>query len=307
MLRLVIAVVGPTSVGKTLTSVFLAKNTASEIISCDARQFYRELKIGTAPPSKEMLKEIKHHFIGHLSIHQKYTAGDFEKDALKKLDELFARHSTVVTVGGSGLYEKALTQGLDFFPEVSLEIEQDLRKVFKNEGIKSLQTELKHFDPCCYQTIDLQNPHRLIRALGVIRSSGQTFSSFTNKPKAQRAFRVLKIGLDLPREQIYLRINNRVDQMMQQGLLKEAKTYHAYKHLNALQTVGYKELFRYFEGSTTLADAIEEIKKNTRHYAKRQLTWYRKDQDVHWFSPGDNDKILNHIKDFINRQGVRNS
>lgn len=298
-----IALVGPTAVGKTSLSLALAEKLSCEILSCDARQFYRELKIGTSPPDKEALKRIKHHFIGHLSIYQTYTAGDFEKDALKKLDELFARYSTVLMVGGSGLYEKALTQGLDAFPKVPLEIDKALHEVFKEKGLAPLQKELKHFDPFYYHQADLYNPRRLIRALGVIRASGQPFSSFRMGLKARRPFRVIKIGLHLSRQALYLRINKRVDQMIQEGLLQEAKTYYPYKYLNALQTVGYKELFAYFEGLDTLENAIEEIKKNTRRYAKRQLTWYRRDEEVNWFFPDQKDEILTRVTKFIENEG----
>ncbi|WP_103327380.1 tRNA (adenosine(37)-N6)-dimethylallyltransferase MiaA [Bacteroidetes bacterium endosymbiont of Geopemphigus sp.] len=299
MRPILITIIGPTAVGKTSLSLDLAKKLSCEIVSYDARQFYRELKIGTSPPDEKALKSVRHHFIGHLSIYQTYTSGDFEKEALRKLDELFAKYSTVLMVGGSGLYEKALIQGLDIFPEVPLEIHKALHEIFKKKGLAPLQKELKHFDPFYYHQADLYNPQRLIRALGVIRASGQPFSSFRTGLRTRRPFRVIKIGLHLSRQALYLRINKRVDQMIQEGLLQEAKTYHPYKYLNPLQTVGYRELFSYFEGLSTLENAIEEIKKNTRRYAKRQLTWYRKDQEVNWFFPDQKDEILNCITRFI--------
>ena len=304
MLPILIVLLGPTAVGKTFLSLALAKELSCEIVSFDSRQFYRELKIGVSLPDKEDLKEIKHHFIGHISIYQTYRAGDFEKEALRKLEELFFQYSIVLMVGGSGLYEKALTQGLDSFPEVPLEIQNELREIFKKKGLTSLQKELKYFDPVYYHHTDLYNPQRLIRALGVIRTSGQPFSSFRIGLRARRPFRVIKIGLYLPQQILYSHINKRVDQMIQKGLLQEAKTYHPYKYLNALQTVGYKEFFSYFEGLSTLENAIKEIKKNTRRYAKRQLTWYRKDQEVNWFFPNQKYEILTCIVKFI--EGEKN-
>ncbi|WP_038436100.1 tRNA (adenosine(37)-N6)-dimethylallyltransferase MiaA [Candidatus Walczuchella monophlebidarum] len=292
-----ITLIGPTAIGKTNISLVLSEKLKTEIISCDARKFYKELKIGTAPPDEEARRRIPHHFIGHLSIHQYYTARDFERDALTKLEKLFARYSVVIMVGGSGFYEKALTQGLDRFPETYPKIRKDLITLFKKEGLIPLQKELKKKDPVYYQMVDKNNHQRILRALEIIRTSCLPFSSFLfHQKKKNRFFRTIKIGLNSPREFLYERINQRVNDMMQKGLLEEARLYFPNKDLNALKTVGYRELFSYFEGRLSLERAIEEIKKNTRHYAKRQLTWYRNDPEVTWFEPDHINEIFAYIK-----------
>lgn len=253
------------------------------------------MKIGTAVPSQKELDKVPHHFIQHLSIFDNYSVGDFERDALKKIDELFKTHDTLIMVGGSGLYEKAVTEGLDEFPEVDSSIREKLNSEWKEFGLEKIQQELKEVDPVYYEEVDLKNPIRIIRALEVYRSSGKPFSSFRIQNKTKRDFKIVKISLNLPREEIYERINRRVDVMMNEGLLKEAMELFPHKHLNSLQTVGYKELFNFFEGKTDLETAIEEIKKNTRRYSKRQLTWNRKDKNREWFSPKEKNKILNYI------------
>lgn len=290
-----IIITGPTAIGKTGLSIFLAKQLNTEIVSFDSRQFYKEMKIGTAAPTTEELAEVSHHFIGNLSIHEHYTVGDFEKDAIKKLNELFQKYDNIVMVGGSGMFEKAVTKGLDEFPKVDDKIRQNLNRKLENQGIVSLQKELLQTDPDYYRQVDLNNPVRIIRALEIYRSTGKPFSSFRKNQSVQRNFNCIKIGLKLPREEIYDRINRRVELMMETGLLEEAKSLYPFKQLNSLQTVGYKELFEFMDGKTDLETAVEEIKKNTRRYAKRQLTWYRKDQNIKWFSPFEKEKILEFI------------
>jgi tRNA dimethylallyltransferase len=281
--NILISIVGPTAIGKTALSIKLAKAFKTEILSADSRQFYKEIPIGTAAPSKEELTAAPHHFIHHRSIEEDYSVGDYERDAIAKLDELFQKHETIILVGGSGLYIKSLIEGLDSFPEIDPEIRDQLNDRLVNEGIESLQSELKDLDPEYYDKIDHNNPHRLIRALEICIGSGESFSSFLNKPKPLRKFKTISIGLTAPREEIYERINLRVDSMMDEGLLEEAQGLYHKRRLNALNTVGYKELFSFFEGRIDLETAVEEIKKNTRRYAKRQLTWFRKDEETKWF------------------------
>lgn len=290
-----ISISGPTAIGKTELAIFLAEQLATEIISCDSRQFYKEMRVGTAVPTQTELNKIPHHFIQHLSIFDNYSVGDFERDALKKIEELFKIHDTIIMVGGSGLYEKAVTEGLDNFPEVDPSIRDKLNSEWKEFGLENLQKELEEVDIDYYNEVDLKNPIRIIRALEVYRSSGKPFSSFRIQNKKKRDFKTIKISLDLPREEIYERINRRVNVMMNEGLLKEAMELFPHKHLNSLQTVGYRELFSFFEGEINLETAIEEIKKNTRRYSKRQLTWNRKDKNMEWFSPKEKNKILNYI------------
>lgn len=283
-----ISVVGATAIGKTVLSIQLAKHFNTEIISCDSRQFYKEMSIGTAVPSVEELAAAKHHFIQNRSIFDNYSVGQFEKDALKKITELFTKHQVVIMVGGSGLYANAVINGLDYFPEVDQEIRTNLNLQLKNNGIETLQNQLKELDIDSYNSIEIDNPHRLIRALEICIGTGKTYSEFKNKPKAPRNFKTIKVGLTADREIMYERINKRVDIMMQEGLLEEAKKLHVNKDLNALQTVGYRELFEYFEGKYSLEFAIDEIKKNTRRFAKRQVTWNKKDTEINWFNFEDN-------------------
>lgn len=294
--KYLIIITGPTAIGKTGLSIFLAQHFQTEILSFDSRQFYKEMKIGTAYPTDEELAAAPHHFIGHLSIFDEYSVGDYERDALAKIDELFQKHDVLIMVGGSGLYEKAVTEGLDEFPEIDPKIREALNTEFKENGLASLQEELKRVDPVYYGTADIQNPVRVIRALEIYRGSGRPFSSFRTQQKAERNFETIRIVLKMERDIIYDRINQRVDVMMLQGLLKEAETLYPHRELNSLQTVGYRELFDYFDGKIELDFAIDEIKKNSRHYAKRQLTWYRKDETAHWFSPLEREKILEFLE-----------
>lgn len=280
---LLICVVGPTAIGKTSLAIAISKAFTTEILSADSRQFYKEMQIGTAVPSSEELVEVKHHFIHNKSIHQSYSVGDFEKEALQLLEELFLKHSVVVMVGGSGLYVDAIVKGLDKFPNVASGIREQLNEELESNGIKTLQNELKEVDPDYFQKADIHNPHRVIRALEVFRSSGKPFTSFLKKEENNRSFKTLYIGLTAERELVYDRINQRVDIMIAEGLLEEVKSLLPNKGLNALQTVGYKELFKYFEGVLNKKEAIAEIKKNTRKFAKRQGTWFRKNELIHWF------------------------
>ncbi|MCT7905064.1 tRNA dimethylallyltransferase [Candidatus Ornithobacterium hominis] len=290
-----IVVVGPTAIGKTKLAIDIAQNFDAEIISSDSRQFYQEMEIGTAVPSQEELAAIKHHFIQHISIVKDYSVGDFEREALEFMQEYFEEKEILVMVGGSGLYEKAVTQGLDNFPEIPAEIRTRLNQELSRFGLEKLQKELAEKDSMYFSKIDENNPQRVIRALEIIRGSGKTYSSFLNQKKKARDFDVIKIGLTAEREMIYERINQRVDVMMKNGLLEEVKKLYGFKALNALQTVGYRELFAYFEGEYDLNFAIEEIKKNTRRFAKRQLTWYRKDNLVQWFDFRNKELVINYL------------
>ncbi|MDP3311942.1 tRNA (adenosine(37)-N6)-dimethylallyltransferase MiaA [Lutibacter sp.] len=300
MNKYLITVVGPTAIGKTSLSIKLAQHFKTEIISSDSRQFYKEMTIGTAVPTKEELNAAPHHFIQNRSIFEDYSVGQFEKEALIKLEELFSKNNVVIMVGGSGLYTNAVIEGLDYFPEIAPEIRTQLNAQIKNGELKLLQDKLKELDLESYKTIEIDNPHRLIRALEICIGTSKTYSEYKNKPKAKRSFIPIKIGLMADRELMYNRINNRVDLMMIEGLLEESKKLHEYKDLNALQTVGYRELFEYFEGNCTLDFAIEEIKKNTRRFAKRQVTWNKKDDQIHWFNYTENiSEIIKKIEEIV--------
>ncbi|MEY8869769.1 tRNA (adenosine(37)-N6)-dimethylallyltransferase MiaA [Meridianimaribacter flavus] len=283
MSKYLISIVGPTAIGKTALSIKLATHFNTEIVSADSRQFFKEMQIGTAAPTANELSAAKHHFIHHKSIEDNYNVGAFEVDAIAKLSELYQTHDVVIMVGGSGLYVDAVTKGLDEFPNVKPEIREQLNTALETKGLISLQEQLKELDLDAYNTIALDNPHRVIRALEVCIGSGKPYSSFLNKDKKQRQFKTISIGLTADREIIYTRINSRVDIMVEEGLLEEAKALIPKQHLNALNTVGYKELFNYFNGEWTLDFAISEIKKNTRRFAKRQLTWFKKNKDTFWF------------------------
>lgn len=282
--KTLICIVGPTAIGKTALSIKIANHFSTEIISADSRQFYKEMNIGTAVPSSKELKSVKHHFIQNKSIFEEYNVGSFEKDAIQLLGNLFKTNPITVMVGGSGLYIDAIIKGLDKFPEVSQEIRIALNNDYKKLGIEFLQEELKQKDPTYYNKVDLQNYHRVIRALEVCRSQKLPYSSFLNSENKTREFETIFIGLQAERFLVYNKINLRVDMMIDKGLIKEAKELLPHKTLNALQTVGYKELFKHFEGSTTKEEAIEEIKKNTRRFAKRQGTWFRKNEKINWFN-----------------------
>ena len=296
-----ITIVGPTAIGKTALSIQLANYYNADIISCDSRQFYKEMTIGTAVPDTEELASAKHHFIQDRSVFEDYNVGSFERDALQKLAELFQENPVQIMVGGSGLYVDAVLRGLDYFPEVAPEIRENLTIQLQEKGIETLQEQLKELDLETYNTIALDNPHRIMRALEICIGSNTPYSTFKNKPKAPRNFTSIKIGLTADREIIYERINQRVDRMMVAGLLEEANKLYPNKNLNALQTVGYRELFSYFDGDFTKEFAIAEIKKNTRRFAKRQGTWFRKDEQILWFDYQRNiTEVIDLISDKIN-------
>jgi tRNA dimethylallyltransferase len=281
--KTLLCIVGPTGIGKTALSIAFAKAYNTSIISSDSRQFYKEMTIGTAVPEKEELEAAPHYFIQDRSIHENYSVGDFERDVMEKLPELFKKNDLVVMVGGSALYEKAVTHGLDVLPDVPLEIQEELKEKFEVKGIVWLQEELKKNDPEYFKTIDIHNAHRLLRAVSIFRASGKKISELRTGKAQERNFNILKIGLEADREDLYNRINHRVDLMLERGLEKEAEQLKDHKELNALQTVGYKELFAYFAGTCDFTEAVRLIKRNTRRFAKRQLTWYRKDESVTWY------------------------
>jgi len=295
---LLICVVGATAIGKTSLSIALATAFNTEIISADSRQFYSSMNIGTAVPSAQELEAAPHHFIQHKSIFDSYNVGDFEREALLKLDTLFSKKSTAILVGGSGLYVDAVVNGLDHFPDIDKQIREALNTQLDNDGLAFLQQELMRVDPLYYKTMDTENPRRVIRALEIYRATGKPYSRFLKARAANRNFKTLYIGLTAERPIVYQRINKRVDIMLENGLLEEVKQLRAHKDLNALQTVGYRELFQYFDGTLTLEKAVEEIKKNTRRFAKRQGTWFRKNQQIHWFDyTSKSDDIVRFIKE----------
>lgn len=297
-----ISIVGPTGIGKTALSIQLAEHFNSSIISFDSRQFYKEMSIGTAVPNEFELNAAQHYFIQNRSIFEDYNVGAFENDALLKLGTLFTENPIQIAVGGSGLYLDALLKGLDNFPKVNSNIRTKLNIELETNGIEKLQNQLKKLDILTYNTINLENPQRIIRALEICIGTGKPFSSFKNKPKKPRNFHSIKIGLEADREIVYNRINMRVDTMMKNGLLDEAKELYQYRNLNALQTVGYKELFSHLDGNFTREFAISEIKKNTRRFAKRQGTWFKKDTNTSWFDyQADTNTIIDQISDKINR------
>lgn len=295
----IISIVGPTAIGKTTLSIELAKHFKTEIISSDSRQFFKEMYIGTAVPDTDELNQVRHHFIHDNSIFNVYNVGEFERDAIKKLESLFKKNKIVIMVGGSGLYTNAVLTGLHNFPEVNPEIRAELKTNLELNGIEFLQQKLKKLDIDSFQKLDIENKQRLIRVLEVCIGTGKPYSSFLKNNKQKRNFTPIKIGLTADREIIYNRINQRVDIMMQNGLLKEAQELHKYKHLNALQTVGYKELFNYLDGVYSLEFAISEIKKNTRRFAKRQVTWNKKDKGIQWFNY---QYELDHVLSFVHEK-----
>lgn len=288
-------IAGPTAVGKTNLSIQLAKHFSCPIISADSRQFYKEMSIGTAKPTEQEMQDVQHYFINNVSIHDNYNVGDYEKQVIEKLDELFKEHEYIILVGGSGLYINAVLNGVDEFEEIPEHIRTELNKAYSEKGIVYLQEELKKRDEIYYNQVDLNNPQRLIRALEVCIHSGLPYSSFRTKPKKERSFNAIHLLINTDRETLYERINQRVDEMMKKGLLEEVKALYPYKHLNALNTVGYKELFTYFDGGCSLEEAVSQIKQNSRRYAKRQLTWFNNQGDFECFGPDDFHKITAYI------------
>lgn len=300
MTKTLISIVGPTAIGKTALSIKLARHYNTEIISADSRQFFKEMSIGTAAPTTIELNLAKHHFIHHKSIEEPYNVGDFERDAIKKLEELFETNDIVIMVGGSGLYVDAVTKGLDEFPKVDPSIRQRLNKTLNSEGLKALQEQLRSLDLESYNAIAIDNPHRVIRALEICIGTNKPYSSFLTATQKPRAFKTISIGLTADRELIYNRINTRVNQMIDDGLLEEVKQLESKQDLNALNTVGYKELFKFLNKEWSLEFAVSEIKKNTRRFAKRQLTWFKRNNETLWYDyQTDTSKIISDIDDKI--------
>lgn len=294
--KTIIILAGPTAVGKTAAAIVIANHFNTEIISADSRQCYRELNIGVARPSPSELKQVPHHFIASHSIHEEVTAISFEQYALQKTNELFAKHNVVVMVGGTGLYIKAFCEGLDAIPNINPDIRKQIIKQYEEGGIEWLQKQLSEKDPLYFAAGEIQNPQRMMRALEVIEATGQSITHFQKGNKAQRNFNSIKIALELPREELVTRINTRVDDMMEQGLLQEAAALKEFQSLNALQTVGYSEMFSYLNGEISIDKAVELIKTHTRQYAKRQMTWFKRDEDFQWYSPFQLNEIINYLE-----------
>jgi len=293
--KYLVVITGPTAIGKTSLAIELALKLHTEIISVDSRQFYKELKIGTASPTPQQLQLVNHHFVDHLSIEDYYNASMFEVEANKKIVELFDHHNQVVATGGSGLYIDALCYGIDELPTVDPELRKNLLEKYKKEGIASIRQQLKKLDPRYYSMVDLKNPNRILKGIEVSIMTGKPYSSLLTREKQSRGYNVIKIALTMNREDLYARINDRVDKMIEWGLVEEARSLFPVKHLNALNTVGYKELFAHFEGAISLDKAIELIKRNTRHYAKRQISWFKRDPSIKWFDIKRKDEIMTYI------------
>lgn len=291
----VIIIAGPTAVGKTSVAIAVAKHFGAQIISADSRQCFKELSIGVARPSQQELAAVPHHFIASHSIHQKITAATFEEYSLERAAALFQENNIAILVGGTGLYIKAFCEGMDEIPEVPAATHDEVVNGYQLKGLQWLQSEVDQLDPIFWQSGETQNPHRLMRALEVVKATGQSILSFRKGVKKQRNFNMIKVALNLPKEDLHHNINHRVDKMMQEGLLAEVQSLLHQQHLNALQTVGYKELFQYYKAETSLTDAVQAIKQNTRRYAKRQLTWFKKDKEWEWMAP-DAGEIINFIE-----------
>ena len=295
MQKTLISIIGSTGIGKTKLAIEMAKHFGTEIISCDSRQFFKEMKIGTATPTDEELAQAKHHFIGHLSVQDYYSIGQYEEDALEKIEEIFEKNDFAVLVGGSMMYEKAVVEGLNDLPEANAENQEKLQKIWDEEGLEKLQEILKNLDEEYYNVVHKENPRRLLRAIDVIWQTGRKYSEIIAEPKHKRDFKVVRIGITAPREIMYERINLRVDKMLENGLIDEVKSLTKYQNLVPLQTVGYTEIFKYLEGTWDLDFAIEEIKKNSRRYAKRQETWNRKVENVTWLPYDYSEEQLHEI------------
>jgi tRNA dimethylallyltransferase len=293
--KILITVCGPTAVGKTELCINLAKKFNTVIISSDSRQFFQEISLGTAKPSEAELKEVKHYFINNLSIHEDYDVNKFEKDSLLLMESLFSDYDILIMTGGSGMYLDAIYHGLDPIPSVNNEIRVQIIKEYEQKGLSFLQQEVKNCDPNYFEIVDQKNPQRLMRALEVFRATGNPISQYRQKSKVQRPFKVIKIGLERPREELYKRIDHRMDKMIANGLFEEVEKFYSLKHLNALQTVGYTEIFRHLDGEYDKEEAIRLLKRNSRRYAKRQLTWFKKDQEIHWFHPQQEDEMMNFL------------
>lgn len=287
MEKKLIIILGPTAVGKTEFSLQLAEQLHTEILSCDSRQMFREMKIGTAAPTEKELNRVPHHFVGNLSIHDYYSCGKYEIDALAKCEELFQKYDTLIMTGGSMLYIDAICKGIDDVPNIDEDLRKSLWETFETDGLDPLRNQLRLLDPDYYNTIDLKNGKRIIHALEICIQTGQPYSSIRKNSKKERPFVIEKIGITRPREELYERINLRVEKMFDNGLLEEARSLYPYRELNALNTVGYKELFQYFDGNWTLDYAKQMIQQNTRHYAKKQITWFKRDPEIKWIETSD--------------------
>lgn len=294
-----IVILGPTAIGKTALSIQLAKHFNTEIISSDSRQFYKEMKIGTAVPSPEELNAVKHHFIGNLSISDYYNVSKFEQDALQKLEEIFTSNKLAIIVGGSGLYIDAVCKGIDDIPNPDKKLRNEINEIFQTSGIEALQKKLKKLDPEYYSIVDLKNPKRLMRAIEVCLQTGKTYTSLRKNKSGNRDFNIIKIGLNCERKELFERINLRVDKMIEEDLLDEVKNLSKFKNHNSLNTVGYKEIFDFLDNKITFERAIENIKTNTRRYAKRQLTWFKRDESIKWFHHSEINKIILYLSEKI--------
>jgi tRNA dimethylallyltransferase len=293
--KYLITLVGPTAVGKTPVAIALAKYFNTEIISADSRQFYREMKIGTAIPSAEQLAAVRHHFIGNRSVQEYYNASIFEYEVLELLKGLFDRFNIVIMTGGSGMYIDAVCSGIDDFPTVNAIVRENLKSAFQQKGIDWLRSQVKESDPSYYSQVDRNNPKRLLKALEIIAMTGRPYTSFLTREKKERYFNIVQTGLNIEREKLYDNINRRVDHMIRDGLVDEAKALQSFRKLNALDTVGYKEIFNYLEGKTTLEEAIDMIKRHTRRYARRQLTWFRKNRNIRWFTQDEQGALIEYV------------
>ena len=299
MSHTLIVLIGPTGVGKTELSLSIAEHFNTCIVSSDSRQLYADLKIGTAAPTPEQLARVKHHFIGTLQLTDYYSAAQYEAEVMSKLEELFQKNDVVVLTGGSMMYVDAICKGIDDIPTVDKDTRELMMQKYEMEGLEKLCAELKLLDPEYYQSVALKNPKRVIHALEICYMTGKTYTSFRTQSTKKRPFRIIKIGLTREREELYDRINRRVDEMMKDGLLEEARSVYAYKHLNSLNTVGYKEMFQYMDGEWTLDFAIEKIKQNSRIYSRKQMTWFKRDKDITWFHPDQQTEIMNHINNLL--------
>ena len=294
-----VVLIGPTGVGKTELSLSIAERFNTCIVSADSRQLYADLKIGTAAPTPDQLARVPHHFVGTLKLTDYYSAAQYEAEVMKKLEELFKEHEVVVLTGGSMMYVDAICKGIDDIPTVDKETRELMIQRYEEEGLEKLCSELKLLDPEYYQIVDLKNPKRVIHALEICYMTGKTYTSFRTREIKKRPFRIIKIGLTREREELYNRINRRVDEMMEKGLLEEARSVAEYKHLNSLNTVGYKEIFKYIDGEWPLDFAIEKIKQNSRIYSRKQMTWFKRDTEISWFHPEKKEEIMNHIKNLL--------
>ena len=295
MNKTLIVITGPTAVGKTALCLDIAKHFDIPIINADSRQIFRELKIGTARPTKEQMQDVRHYFVGNFGLEDYYSASIFEQQVLELLEQLFLKHDFALMTGGSMMYIDAVCDGIDDIPTIDDATRTLMKKRLADEGLENLCEELKALDPEYYDIVDRQNPRRVVHALEICTMTGKTYTSFRKREKHERSFKIIKIGLNRPREELYERLNQRVDQMMADGLLEEVRGLYPQRHLNALNTVGYKELFDYIDGRWPLEEAVERIKGNTRRYARKQLTWYKKDEHIRWFHPDEKDQIIDYI------------